>query len=207
MALVKFREITRAAYNNLKNKEANTQYYITETDGTFSIAFGDKELKGNQPLITGAASTITSSNLTANRALISNGNGKVAVSAVTSTQLGYLSGVTSSVQTQLNGKSRRVILTGQLQTTSYRRSVIALCELTNTNASANSYSVGTLTFHRTNGLSSAVKYDFAIEKRYNTAGFNLSQTVLADSGFVGGIRPCTFVKNGVKYGGIEIFFF
>ena len=105
MALVKFREITRAAYNNLKNKEANTQYYITETDGTFSIAFGERDLKGNQPLITGAASTITSSNLTANRALMSNGNGKVAVSAVTSTQLGYLSGVTSSIQTQLNGKA------------------------------------------------------------------------------------------------------
>ena len=55
--------------------------------------------------ITGGASTITTSNLTVNRALISNGSGKVAVSAVTSTELGYLDGVTSSVQTQLNGKA------------------------------------------------------------------------------------------------------
>lgn len=60
----------------------------------------DVDLK--QDAITGGASTITSSNLTANRALISNSSGKVAVSAVTSTELGYLDGVTSSVQTQLD---------------------------------------------------------------------------------------------------------
>lgn len=62
-------------------------------------------LDGKQATITGGASTIASSNLTANRALISNGSGKVAVSAVTSTELGYLDGVTSNVQTQLDGKS------------------------------------------------------------------------------------------------------
>src|SRR5690554_5855136 len=58
-----------------------------------------------QPVITGGASTITSSNLTASRALISNSSGKVAVSAVTSTELGYLDEVTSAIQTQLNGKA------------------------------------------------------------------------------------------------------
>ena len=58
-----------------------------------------------QATITGAATTITSSNLTASRALVSNSSGKVAVSAVTSTELGYLDGVTSNVQTQLNGKA------------------------------------------------------------------------------------------------------
>ena len=44
-------------------------------------------------------------NLTVNRAVISNGSGGLAVSAVTSTELGYLDGVTGSIQTQLNGKS------------------------------------------------------------------------------------------------------
>lgn len=53
----------------------------------------------------GAVSTIKDSNLTASRALVSDANGKVAVSAVTSTELGYLDGVTSNIQTQLNGKS------------------------------------------------------------------------------------------------------
>ena len=57
-----------------------------------------------QDVITGGASTITDDNLTASRALVSDGSGKVAVSDVTSTELGYLDGVTSAVQTQLNAK-------------------------------------------------------------------------------------------------------
>lgn len=44
-------------------------------------------------------------NLTASRALVSDGNGDVSAASVTSTELGYLSGVTSSVQTQLNNVS------------------------------------------------------------------------------------------------------
>lgn len=52
----------------------------------------------------GAVSTIKDSNLTASRALVSNSSGKVAVSAVTATELGYLDGVTSNIQTQLNSK-------------------------------------------------------------------------------------------------------
>ena len=61
-------------------------------------------LDGKQDAITGGASTITSSNLTPDRALVSDASGKVAVSEVTSTELGYLDGVTSNIQTQLNGK-------------------------------------------------------------------------------------------------------
>lgn len=57
--------------------------------------------------ITGAASSIKDANLTASRALISNSDGKVAVSAVTSTELGYLDGVTSAIQTQINGKAAK----------------------------------------------------------------------------------------------------
>ena len=62
------------------------------------------DLAGKQATITGAATTITSSDLTASRALASDGSGKVAVSAVTATELGYVSGVTSAIQTQLDGK-------------------------------------------------------------------------------------------------------
>ena len=71
--------------------------------------YDDSEIKtaisGKQAKVTGGASTITSSNLTASRALVSNASGKVAVSDVTSTELGYLDGVTSNVQTQLNNKA------------------------------------------------------------------------------------------------------
>ena len=74
-------------------------------------------ISGKQNTITGGASTITSSNLTTNRALISNASGKVGVSNITSTQLGYLSGVTSNVQTQLNSKA----------TTTYVNNSVANC--------------------------------------------------------------------------------
>lgn len=70
-----------------------------------------------QQLITGGATTITASNLTANRALISNGSGKVAVSPVTSTELSYLDGVTSGIQGQLDSKlegNEVITLTGDV---------------------------------------------------------------------------------------------
>lgn len=61
-------------------------------------------LTSKQDFIVGAASTITEDNLAIDRALISNSSGKVAVSNVTSTELGYLDGVTSNVQIQLDKK-------------------------------------------------------------------------------------------------------
>lgn len=63
------------------------------------------QLNSKQATITGGATSIISTNLTASRALVSDGSGKVSASAVTSTQLGYVSGVTSAIQTQLNGKA------------------------------------------------------------------------------------------------------
>lgn len=65
-------------------------------------------LDAKQATITGGATTVASSNLTASRALISNSSGKIAVSDVTSTELGYLDGVTSNIQTQLNGKQAKI---------------------------------------------------------------------------------------------------
>ena len=63
------------------------------------------------PGVIGAAPTSHTHNisnitgLTAGRAVISDSNGHPAVSAVTSTELSYLDGVTSNIQTQLNGKA------------------------------------------------------------------------------------------------------
>lgn len=78
---------------------------LTTTQKDNIVAAINELNSDKQENITGGASTITSSNLTANRALISNSSGKVAVSSVTNTELGYLSGTTSAVQTQLNGKA------------------------------------------------------------------------------------------------------
>ena len=61
-------------------------------------------LDEKQATITGAATTIDTEDLTASRALVSDANGKVAVSDVTATELSYLDGVTSAVQTQIDDR-------------------------------------------------------------------------------------------------------
>ena len=86
------------------NKIINVDTPTDDTDGA-NKQYVDSALNSKQNTITGAASTITTSNLTSSKVLISNTSGKVAASAVTSTELGYLDGVTSSIQTQLNNKA------------------------------------------------------------------------------------------------------
>jgi hypothetical protein len=63
------------------------------------------QIDSKQDNILGAASTITNSNLLDSRALISSTVGKVEVSSVTKTELGYLDGVTSPIQTQITDLS------------------------------------------------------------------------------------------------------
>ena len=60
------------------------------------------QINGKQATITGAASLVAASDLTANRALVSNGSGKIAVSNATSTDLDRIAGLTSNAQAQLN---------------------------------------------------------------------------------------------------------
>lgn len=93
---------TAAELNKLDGVTATTAE-LNYVDGVTSNI--QSQLNSKQASVTGGASTITSSNLTASRALVSNSSGKVAVSDVTSTELGYLDGVTSNVQSQLNGKA------------------------------------------------------------------------------------------------------
>ena len=92
-------DITVDSSGNVSVNDDSHNHVISNIDNLQS------SLDAKQATVTGGASTITSSNLTANRALVSNSSGKVAVSAVTSTELGYLDGVTSNVQTQLDGKA------------------------------------------------------------------------------------------------------
>ena len=85
-----------------------------QTDvGTLKTTVGNVQtsLASKQDTVVGGASTITEDNLTASRALVSNSSGKVAVSTVTSTELGYLDGVTSNVQTQLDKKLEKAPVT------------------------------------------------------------------------------------------------
>jgi hypothetical protein len=76
------------------------------------------QIDAKQPTITGGASTIASTDLGASRALVSNAIGKVAVATTTSTEIGYLNGVTSAIQTQIDTKTNKLITTNR-QTASY----------------------------------------------------------------------------------------
>ena len=80
----------------------STAAEINYVDGVTSNV--QTQLDSKQATITGAATTISFNHLSVSRALTSNASGKVEVSAVTSTELGYLDGVTSPVQTQLDSK-------------------------------------------------------------------------------------------------------
>ena len=82
---------------------AVTDTELGHLDGVTSAI--QTQLNAKQATITGAATTIDDTNLTASRALVSDGSGKVAVSAVTATEIGYLDGVSSAIQTQLDAKS------------------------------------------------------------------------------------------------------
>lgn len=96
---------SRALVSNSSGKVAVSSVTSTELGYLSGVTSAiQTQLNAKQATVTGGATTITTSNLTANRALVSNGSGKVAVSSVTATELGYLSGVTSAVQTQLNAK-------------------------------------------------------------------------------------------------------
>ena len=79
---------------------------IKSTSGLLSVATAGTDY---QAAITGAASTVTSSNLDLSRALVSNGTGKIAASTISATELGYLTGVTSNIQTQLNANNSRFV--------------------------------------------------------------------------------------------------
>ena len=73
--------------------------YVKGVTSSIQTQIGTK-----QATITGGATTITSSDLTASRALISNSSGKVAVSTTTDGELNFLSGASSNIQTQINNK-------------------------------------------------------------------------------------------------------
>ena len=76
---------------------------ITISSGTAAIGSG---VIVNADINASAAIAFSKmADLTASRALVSDGNGDVSVSAVTSTEIGYLDGVTSAIQTQLDTKT------------------------------------------------------------------------------------------------------
>lgn len=83
-------------YNTAWGSLPSTLQYLTNLDTNIKAKFTALDL---------ALSNVqTSITLTANRVVVTDTNGKLAASSVTSTELNYVSGFTSDPQTQLNNK-------------------------------------------------------------------------------------------------------
>lgn len=94
-----YNRFTVDVYGRITSAVAGTTDNLVE--GTTNLFFTNARA---QAAITGGASTIVTSNLTASRALVSDATGKVIVATTTATEIGYVNGVTSAIQTQLNAK-------------------------------------------------------------------------------------------------------
>lgn len=94
--------------SGLVSSSSITATVLSYLDATSSIQtqINSKALAAS-PTFTG---TITTP-LTASRAMVTGASSELAVSATTSTELGYVSGVTSAIQTQLDAKQLRSTLT------------------------------------------------------------------------------------------------
>jgi phage-related tail fiber protein len=152
-----------------------------------------------QAAITGGASTIVTANLTADRALISNGTGKVAVSAVTATELGHVAGVTSALQTQLNNKQP---LDGDLTAIAALAGTSGLLRKT----AADTYSLDTATYLTANQTitlsgdatgTGSTAITVTLANSGVTAGTYRSVTVNAKGLVTAGTNPTTIAGYGI----------
>ena len=138
--------VSRALESNGSGKVAVSSVTSTELGYVSGVTSGlQTQIDGKQATITGAATSITSSDLTSNKALTSDGSGKVAASSVTSTELGYLSGTTSAVQTQLDAKLVKANNLSDVTSTSTARTNLGLGTIATQAASNVAITGGTIT--------------------------------------------------------------
>ena len=92
--------------------------------------------------IAGGVSTITTSDLTVDRALISSGSGKVAVSAITATELGHLDGMTQNINSNLAALAAGIAASGSAD---FPTGDYGLLDTANTATDSFGVAVGSLT--------------------------------------------------------------
>jgi len=148
----------------------------------FTSAFG-----GNL-ILTGTGSgrgDINMAKLTASTALVSDASKNISSSAVTSTELGYLSGVTSSIQTQLNGKQATgnyiTALTGDATATGPGSVALTLATVNgNVGSFGSSTSIPSLTVNA-KGLITAASGNVVIAPAGTLTGTTLASNVVTSS--------------------------
>ena len=97
---------------------AQNNINLTTISGVLEIAKGGTNnstpLNNNRVMISSAGAIVENAAITANRVLVSDINGIPAQSITTSTEVSYLNGTTSNVQTQLNTLNTSIINSGNL---------------------------------------------------------------------------------------------
>lgn len=134
-------------------------------------------------------------------------NPAVEVENKVSTIESNISSLESDISNLESGKTKRVNLYKTLQTSDYRRSVIGLCKTSPANSNINSFSNGLLTFHRYNSYNPMVAMFVTIESKH-TAEYGIFSSILCThkiNSSSHSVKPCTFLYNGVRYGGIDLY--
>ena len=112
--------VRRVLIGNIPTQETIADDLVTNSSTSVLSARMGKQLQDSkQSTITGAASTVTTNNLSTSRALVSDSSGKIAASSsVTALELSYLDGASSNIQTQLDNKQATVTGAGSTLTSS-----------------------------------------------------------------------------------------
>lgn len=76
----------------------------SEANAAISKGYAQQLLAAKQDTVTGAASTIVAADLTANKAVVSDAQGKVVEGSATAAEVGHLAGVTAPLQGQIDSK-------------------------------------------------------------------------------------------------------
>ena len=192
---------SRAVISNSSSKIAVSATTDTELGYVSGVTSAiQTQINTKQATITGGATTITSSDLTASRALASNSSGKVAVSAVTSTELGYVSGVTSAIQTQIGTKLTASNNLSDVSSTSTARTNLGLGSIATQAASAVAVTGGTIT-----GLGDPSASSDAATKNYvDTLVTGLRTRVIARAASTANVAIATALENGDVLDGVTL---
>jgi hypothetical protein len=192
---------SRALTSNASGKVAVSSVTSTELGYVSGVTSAiQTQLDAKQATITGSATTIDTESLTASRAVISNSSQKIAVSTTTDTELGYLSGVTSAVQTQLDAKLAKASNLSDLTSTSTARTNLGLGTIATQNANNVALTGGTIT-----GLGDPSSSSDAATKNYVDALVaGLRTRAVARVASTTNVNISTGLENGDTLDGITL---
>lgn len=153
--------ITANLTGNVTGNVSGTAANVT---GIVAVANGGTNssaaLANNRVMVSSGGAIVEAAAITGNRALASNASGIPVASATTDTELGFVSGVTSSIQTQLNGKQATgnyiTALTGDVTATGPGSVAATIAANAVTNAKLAQMPANTIKGNNTGGTANAL---------------------------------------------------